>query len=558
MIRKHWLTIVIAVIALLVSFIYYSPPLNNENLIDDDVFQHLFWMDQWSDQYYFEEDLLKEYAQAVQPVGPAAIYRISNALIDPVQLSKILPIPLFVLSVLLIYFIGVRLGGRFNGVLSAATLMATPGYLIKMEGGLPRSFALPLLLLFLLLMLHKKHTWSSVVVVVQAMFYPLIAPVCLLVLAAGMLLPLKGISGTRMRKALIPMLVACIGCLALFLSQKNSAIEADIGSPVSSVEVRNNAEFSKGGRYPIDQSFLPAILHNFSRGTFYSRLPDTDNIQVIDVLRDAYRFLFFGLFVIVFFLAWQKDLFRIDSTLSYLLIASFLMYTAAYLFMLKLYIPVRQLEFTLPIWALLVQSLLISKGVSLLRSSEVQRAVRFVLIGGALLVCAIMLRVSISTPHFSKRELVDVSEYTELYAALRDLKAVGLIASHPSLADPIPTITGRRVLFNTAMALPFFDNYWSKINIRAQSFVEAYYSENINDVIKFCDAFNVDYIIVQSFHFSDEYLNKNHRIWEPYFTWERKASVNKNDFALMQISSKSIVYEDVDLIVVSVNDLRPD
>jgi hypothetical protein len=108
------------------------------------------------------------------------------------------------------------------------------------------------------------------------------------------------------------------------------------------------------------------------------------------------------------------------------------------------------------------------------------------------------------------------------------------------------------------MALPFFDNYWSKISIRAQSFVEAYYSENINDVIEFCDAFNVDYIIVQPLHFSDEYLNREHTTWEPYGTWEREASANKDGFALMNISNKSKVYEDYDLFVVSVKSLQPD
>ncbi|RLD21427.1 MAG: hypothetical protein DRI69_04035 [Bacteroidetes bacterium] len=342
------------------------------------------------------------------------------------------------------------------------------------------------------------------------------------------------------------------------MHQSRSAKEADIGSPVSSVEIRNNAEFLRGGRYPVDQTFLPAIPHNFARGTYYSRVPNIDIALGSDLLRNVYQFSFLGLFIVVFCITLYKGLLRIDDTIHYLFIASILMYMLAYLIMLKLYIPVRQLEFALPVWALLVQSLLISRGIALLRTRRVRIGIRIGLITGTIIVCAVMVRISILPAHFAKRELVDVSEYTALYGALIDLPSDGLIASHPALADPIPTVTGRRVLFNTAMALPFFDKYWSEISNRARSFVEAYYSEDINEVIEFCNEFHVEYIIVRTSDFADAYLTKAHIAWEPYGTWVKEASANKHDFALPGIPDKCKLYNENGLFVISASTLKSD
>jgi hypothetical protein len=555
-IPRYWLPVAIGACALFVSIVYYSPPLLDKNIIDDDVFQHLFWMGQYSDTDLFQNDLLTDYAKAVQPIGTAALYRILSSVIDPILLSKILPIPLFMLAVVLIYFIGVRLAGRFNGALCAATLMATPSYLIKMEGGLPRSFALPLLLLFILLMLNKKYIWASIVVVIQAVFYPLISPVCLIILGMGLFFPVNKVRRTGLQKSLLPMVIAIAGGLSLFMNQSISARKANIGTPLTSHEVQNNSEYARGGRYVIEQQFLPSIGHNFSRGTFYSRFPDIDLNWLNDWQRDSYRFTFLGLFIVAICLAWYSDFLRIDPILHYLLIASVLMYALAYLFMLRLYIPVRQLEFTIPIWALLIQSQLISKGISALQSHRARNAVRVVILSGILIVCAVMVQASISPANYSKRELVDLSEYTELYDILKKLPKDIVIASHPSSADPIPTMTGRKVLFNTAMALPFFGDYWSKVKFRALNFATVYYSDDMSDLVDFCRKFDVDYIIVNTSHFSTAYLSKNHTTWEPYNAWEKSASSNKSDFALLSIPEENKLYIDEKLFVVSAENLE--
>ena len=275
-------------------------------------------------------------------------------------------------------------------------------------------------------------------------------------------------------------------------------------------------------------------------------------------MRIGYQFSFLGLFTFFFFLLWYKGLLKIDHTMHYLLIASLLMYIASYLVMLKLFIPVRQLEFTMPIWALLVQSLMISKGITLLRVSIVRTAIKVILLTCALLICAVMVRTSILPSHFKKRELVDVTEYETLYDALGHLPSDGIIASHPSLADPIPTMTGRRVLFNTAMANPIFKNYWSRIKLRAISFTNAYYSEDKNDLIEFCTAFDVEYLIVRTSDFSNKYLSSKHGVWEPYRTWERNASAGKSDFALLRIPDECKLYIDSGLFVVSASMLKSD
>lgn len=60
--------------ALIFFLIAHWPSLTNPYVIDDDVRQQIFWMQQWNDPELFQNDILTGYARNYVPWGVQAIY----------------------------------------------------------------------------------------------------------------------------------------------------------------------------------------------------------------------------------------------------------------------------------------------------------------------------------------------------------------------------------------------------------------------------------------------------------------------------------------------------
>ncbi|MGK7894517.1 MAG: hypothetical protein AB4372_13050, partial [Xenococcus sp. (in: cyanobacteria)] len=81
------------------AFLALKKALSGEYVIQDDARQHVFWMRRFLDSQLFPHDLIADYFQSVAPWGYSSLYRIMAWLgIDPVFLSKLLPLPLALLT----------------------------------------------------------------------------------------------------------------------------------------------------------------------------------------------------------------------------------------------------------------------------------------------------------------------------------------------------------------------------------------------------------------------------------------------------------------------------
>ena len=125
-----------------------------------------------------------------------------------------------------------------------------------------------------------------------------------------------------------------------------------------------------------------------------------------------------------------------------------------------------------------------------------------------------------------------------------------MIAAHPYLADGIPTFAQRKVFIKYKLSHPFFDKYWEIIKKRTLSFFDAYYSEDHLSIFRFCQENGIDYLAVDSRHFTKEYLIEEKIYFEPFNTYVKNITKNKSDFVLANIPDEDKVFVKENIFVV--------
>ncbi|MGA9754718.1 MAG: hypothetical protein WBV23_06210, partial [Desulfobaccales bacterium] len=152
----------------------HLPAFTNPFVINDDVRQQIYWMQQWLDPGLFRDDLLTDYARYYVPWGVKAIYWLASWVIGPLAFSKILPGLLFVFLGLCLFQIGAKLGDRILAWTTLGIYWLTPFFLDNLAGGLARGFAAPLLALLLLAWLDRRPWLMALALLLQAFFIPYI------------------------------------------------------------------------------------------------------------------------------------------------------------------------------------------------------------------------------------------------------------------------------------------------------------------------------------------------------------------------------------------------
>ncbi|MFH0823048.1 MAG: hypothetical protein V2B18_09890, partial [Pseudomonadota bacterium] len=148
--RKLALQLLYVAAAAMVVYVYaHREALTNPYVINDDVRQQIYWMQEWREPGLFEGDPLTRYARNYVPFGVKAIYRVGAIFMDPIQFTKVVTGFVFVLTAVFLFLLGRELGDDVLGFLLSGTFFLFGGFLWRMSGGLSRSFVYPLLIAYL-------------------------------------------------------------------------------------------------------------------------------------------------------------------------------------------------------------------------------------------------------------------------------------------------------------------------------------------------------------------------------------------------------------------------
>ena len=556
---ENWLAPLVALIASTIGTISQYPALVNDYIINGDVPQHVYWMQQFRDSELFKNDLLTDFAKSIQPWGAIAVYRLLSFISDPLWVSKVLPIVLLVVSSVYVFRLVKYLAGNVTGFIASLLFMIMPVFPGVMAGGTPRAYVYPLLISFLFYLIRKDFFKTSVILLLQPLFYPSIFFVCGLAyfLAFVEMRPFRLV---KQHAGRILYFTAAVSLGVALLAGKYLLDQnPNLGTMVTKDQAASWPELSVEGRYAV---FPTAPLHEAviqqTRATFMPLIAYSPIYLALREFKPASlspgtlkSFIWWSIpFIVLVGVAFlvveiKRGQVVFPRELLYLLVASAIMYELADLVFLKLWLPSRYIQYSLAVVTLVFVSLAIGRILAKVTRPGMKALASGVVIGILLL-------------HFNINQnagMDNQSDKKEFFEYLGTLPKNSLIAAYPTLADYIPTFSKRKVFLNQELSQPSHDTYWLSIRARTYEFFDAYYAGDLAKVAKFCDKNHIDYLIVDKRHFSREFLEQRRLYFEPFNSYIKKITRDKSEYALLQNLPKLITFQDGNILVIRVSTL---
>jgi hypothetical protein len=505
--------VVLALLALAIGSWAFHDGLRDPAWINNDVRQHVAWMQDFDGAGRFAADPLSHYARAYQPWGWVGLYRALAPVVPPLVLSRYLPLLLLVVLAVLVGRWAHAHGGPAAAVAAGLLLLLSPAVLARTAGALPRAFAFPLLAALLWQLQRRSGPGTAVSLVLAAAFYP---PAFLLGALASVLCSVG--RGLRLephgRGALAGV---ALGAALLFAEQAADSSPA-IGELVTRAEMAGRPEFTADGRYRVlPTPWLPALLlHQAAQGV--PRLPfGTERLAAILLLAG----LVFGCI-------------RARECLSRewwaLVASSAACFFAADLLLLRLFMPSRYVEYAAPLLVAVAGGIVIARLLDRLPPGSPRMLV------AALLIATAAAR----TGELKNSGLTDYGANRDLLAFLASQPVGTLVAAPPRLADEIPTFAGQPVFVNHEHAQPFFREHWRLVEGRTRAFFEAYYAARLADVDAFCRQHGIELFVVDVALYDRAALQRGRAYFAPFGAWLRELTRERERFALEAPAARAL------------------
>ena len=154
------------------------------NVFSSDALVHQFWMWNWRDPQLFTDSLTADLRESARyPDGYQALFWIPTQIVSPIVFGEWLGVALMALSGWLVFAIVREHASWRPAAWIAAALFLALLEIHRFDGGFPRAFVHPVVLLTVLLAIRRRHAAAAAVPVAGALLYPTAA-----LLASGVLL----------------------------------------------------------------------------------------------------------------------------------------------------------------------------------------------------------------------------------------------------------------------------------------------------------------------------------------------------------------------------------
>jgi hypothetical protein len=531
--------------------------LTGSYVVNDDVRQQIYWMDRWNDPELFQSDYLTEYAETYVPSGIKVLYWTASFFVTPLAFTNILAGILFVITACLIFLFARRCGDEKLAVLTVCVYVLFGSFLERMAGGLSRGFVFPLLMAYLLYLSQGEVRKASWIILLQSFLNPYLFLLCFSTHALFLIhrfgphflpetlsflnrfFPRNQEAETQNgfqdldRKSERPEVITTIreseshsiktiflnvwpaGAALLLICAQLLAYGSSTGFLVSRADMIGKSEYSTMGRFQLDP--LPSFFHELYRPWMF-------NLSFIEwgPVAGWIGAVIVSVIFIAALVRWRSVVkWSGFYVFIYLVPASIILYFAADLVLMKLFLPRRYVFYTLSILYCLATAVCLR-----ILIDEIGLSGRNFALGIAILLIFAPIKMH-------NVGLDDYSGDADLYRFIETTPKDSLITGHPDVMDNIPTFAKRKVFINQELSHPWVEPYWSNIKKRTFDFFSAYYSSNADAVRRFGKDNSIDYLIVRNDDFSMPKLSDKPKYFEPFngYIWYLLNSSTK--FAVM-------------------------
>ncbi len=522
----YWLGLIASLaIALFYSLWALKLSLAQDFIIQDDARQHVFWMQRFLDPTLFPNDPIADYFQSVAPWGYAQVYRLAASLgIHPILMSKLVPSCLGLVMTYFCYGLAIELlplasGGALTGVIASWLLNQNLWLQDGIVSGTPKAFLYPTLLAFLYFFLRRSLWPCLVMLLLQALFYPLGVFLSSGVMAMACLRwhgwKPHWASTADLRFCGVGIGVA-IAVLLPYVFSSNV-----FGPVIDAAQARALPEFHMGGR--------SAFFNDANPWDFWLD-GGRSSLRISAALRPdgTYAALLLPMLLRLKKLPTVQAL-RNLNFFPQVFFASLGWFFLAHLTLFKLHLPSRYSQHSLRILVvmaaaialtLLLQSLQTWLG-KLLRTIRGRQALK--LISTGLLLLWLFL-VPLGDRKFPRTYNAQ-GNYPELYAFLQSQPVETRIASLSIEANNLPSFAQRSIIAGSEYAIPYHWGYYGPFRERAIALLEAQYSPDLATVQALIRQQGIDYWLLDDQAFETEALEQDR--WLKAFQPQQLAAISQ-------------------------------
>ncbi len=468
----------------------FLPQLLRPDLYQGDLCQHVWWTYRFADPELFPHDPIAAFMS--RPLfalyGWQELYRLLVPYVDAQRLAETIPFLLAVAVVALAWILGVRCAGRTLGGVVGAAYIILSGRLGDLEGGLPRSFALPILMLGVWALMERRHLLFGLSSLVAALFYPPCAA-NLGVFGAVVLI-------TRVaRERALPRHWAVMGLLGLaavgvLLYAYAPAPPPEIGPRVTAAEARAMPQYWPGGRA---RFFEPDPIRYYFKST-------RTGLEI----RPLQAALWVAAILVAGWL-WRQ---AVPMEAWVLLLTSLGCFVTAHLTLFALHYPNRYAKYALPVFFLMWLSAIVPRLLDAImarwgRSVVLRPARRPLLVGVAALAVVAGSALTAGRSIASDLSRPEPAGLEEAYRFLRSMPKDTLVAAHPLDADGVGLRARRSFLASMETSLPYYREYYRRVSERIEAELAACFATRWEDVERLHDRYGADVFLVNRRRYED-------------------------------------------------------
>ncbi len=486
------------------GLISYYHAFSQEYIVQDDIRQHIIWLQKYIDPELFPNDLIADYFQSLAPVGFEALYFWAAKVgIEPVWLAKILPMILAIITTVYTYLFTLKILPRASCAFLATLLVNQVIWLNDdLISATPRAFIYPFLTAFLYYLAINSLIPCLALMLLQGLFYPHILLIEMVVLSLRLLVFTSNFS-IKLTADKQPYLWWILGLIITAIALYPLTQQApELATVITAEQMRQMPEFNPGGRTPVVGG---GWLEYWFFGNSGLDLPLFPTIVWCSL----------GLpWILTIKLPAIKLITNKIVILNQVTIASLLMFALAHILLPVLHLPSRftyhSLRIIMAIATAIVLTILIDIGISWF-NRQLQAKTSFKLFAKIKIALTITFTITVivvpAIPYiFTSFQNWQVGTAPEIYQYLAQQPKDILVASLSAEANNIPAFSQRSILVGDEFAYAYHPDYYNQIKQRTVDLLQAQYSPNFEVLKSFVQKYNIDYLLLDKNAFTTKYL----------------------------------------------------
>ena len=495
---------------------YFGPGLVRDDIFTNDMAEWTSWAYHFRDSALLATDPNRAYWVANFPLAYRTLLMIVSPVVDPQLFGEMLGLAMGAAVAFLAYRLGRQLcDGRVAGGI-AVLLMVMLGQissfmgfnvLNREAGGLPRSFALPLVMLGVIAVFRRNWPAMGLCFLLGALFYP---PTCIMLGTYSGIVLASDVIRTRRRPRgfwLFVALAAVAGALFVGISIQSGATT---GPLFTLHQMMSMAEYWPGGSSPFfyerwSHYVLAALMLDGSYPSMVWLMMVVGTLVVGFVRRDG----------------------RVTNAAFWALpISAVINYAAAYALMLRLFEPSRYLLFPYQALSLCCVAMIgdavfrwLAPKLSIVTASPKLRGSAMVVgLWGLALVGTVGLAARVHLGLGGQRDTMPGA----VYERLRTLPADTVIASLPADGDRITMRSQRSVMLMNASFFPYHPDYYGPNLRKLDAVMGALYDPTPRGAIALRDDYRIRYLIVDRGLGRSDPLLKKKPFERSFARWQKR------------------------------------